>query len=526
MADNILVTEGADKTVAADDIGGVLFQRVKLVLGIDGTNDGDLSSANPLPITSSTLATSAKQDTIIGYIDGVEGLLTTIDADTGNVATSTASIDTKTPSLGQALAAASVPVVLTAAQITTLTPLATVAVTQSGTWDEVGINDSGNSITVDQPTGTNLHTVIDSGTITLPSGASTLAEQQTQTTHLATIAGDTTDIYTLLGTINTTQTDASQTAQIVDDGGNPVTVTEGDSVPSPILGFVPMWNNGGDVAATGDETPLPVTLQDISPDSVLSVNMTAIDGNTPDMGNGAVGSGTQRVTLASDSTGVIATLGTITNVVHVDDNSSSLTVDYATTGHGTATGALRVELPTDGTGIVGLAAGTNGIGKLTSNSGVTIGAVELAAAQTLATVTTVSTLSAISAGSNLIADVGIQPRTTNGFDTFMASGSDGSSILVATAQAVKASAGKVYGYYLYNPEAAVTFVHFYNTAQGSVTVGTTNPLFSLQIPAGSAANLMSDIGITFGTAITIAATTTAGGNTAPATGVSATIFYK
>lgn len=39
-----------------------------------------------------------------------------------------------------------------------------------------------------------------------------------------------------------------------------------------------------------------------------------------------------------------------------------------------------------------LPAGTNGIGKLTSNTGVTIGAVEIAAAQTLTTVTTVSTV--------------------------------------------------------------------------------------------------------------------------------------
>lgn len=39
-----------------------------------------------------------------------------------------------------------------------------------------------------------------------------------------------------------------------------------------------------------------------------------------------------------------------------------------------------------------LPAGTNAIGKLASNSGVTIGAVEIAAAQTLATITTVSTL--------------------------------------------------------------------------------------------------------------------------------------
>lgn len=46
------------------------------------------------------LATSAKQDTIIGHVDGIEGLLTTIDADTGNIATSVASIDAKDLMLG------------------------------------------------------------------------------------------------------------------------------------------------------------------------------------------------------------------------------------------------------------------------------------------------------------------------------------------------------------------------------------------------------------------------------------------
>lgn len=119
------------------------------------------------------------------------------------------------------------------------------------------------------------------------------------------------------------------------------------------------------------------------------------------------------------------------------------------------------------------------------------------------------------------------PATSGGLTTAMFSGSDGSTILVATAQVIKASAGQLYGYYLYNPEAAVTFVHFYNTAQGSVTVGTTNPLFSLAIPAGSAANLMTDTGIPFSNAgWSIAATTTAGGNTAPGTGVSAVVWYK
>lgn len=119
------------------------------------------------------------------------------------------------------------------------------------------------------------------------------------------------------------------------------------------------------------------------------------------------------------------------------------------------------------------------------------------------------------------------PHTTGGLSTFMASGSDGSSILVATAQAIKASAGQLYGYYAYNPEAAVTFVHFYNTAAASVTVGTTNPQMTIAIPAGGAANLSLTHGIAFSNAgWSCAATTTAGGNTAPATGVSLVAWYK
>lgn len=121
----------------------------------------------------------------------------------------------------------------------------------------------------------------------------------------------------------------------------------------------------------------------------------------------------------------------------------------------------------------------------------------------------------------------LTPSANGGCSTFMASGSDGSSILVATAQAVKASAGVLYGYYAYNPEAAVTFVHFYNTAAASVTVGTTNPLFTIAIPATSAANLALPYGITFSNAgWSVAATTTAGGTGAPATGVSLVAWYK
>jgi hypothetical protein len=72
---------------------------------------------------------------------------------TGN--SSLSAINTKTPALGQALAAASSPVVLTAAQIATLTPLSTIAATQSGTWNIANVT----------------------GTVSLPTGAATSANQ-------------------------------------------------------------------------------------------------------------------------------------------------------------------------------------------------------------------------------------------------------------------------------------------------------------------------------------------------------------
>lgn len=122
------------------------------------------------PAAITGFATSANQSTIIsaltaldGHVDGLEGLALSIDTkittcntgavvisssalpsgaatsarqDTGNSLLS--SIDSKIPSLGQALSTACVPVVLPASQISTLTPLSTVAATQSGTWTVTG----------------------------------------------------------------------------------------------------------------------------------------------------------------------------------------------------------------------------------------------------------------------------------------------------------------------------------------------------------------------------------------------------
>lgn len=75
MADNTTLNSmtGGD-VVASDDIAGVKFQRIKLVHGADGVNDGDVSNVNPLPVditysssvietTTATLANGAAYTT-------------------------------------------------------------------------------------------------------------------------------------------------------------------------------------------------------------------------------------------------------------------------------------------------------------------------------------------------------------------------------------------------------------------------------------------------------------------------------
>jgi hypothetical protein len=52
MPDNVGYTPGSGATVSADEILGILFQRIKLTLGADGVNDGDVSSSNPMPIAA------------------------------------------------------------------------------------------------------------------------------------------------------------------------------------------------------------------------------------------------------------------------------------------------------------------------------------------------------------------------------------------------------------------------------------------------------------------------------------------
>lgn len=168
---------GATAPTSSTEVGGINPSGNLNPLHTDASNNLLVNVSN-FPATQPVSGTVAISQTTPGTTNGVvvnssalpTGASTSASQTTGN--TSLASIDTKVPALGQALAAASVPVVLTAAQITTLTPLS--------------------SVTVTQATGTNLHTVVDSSA--LPTGASTSANQTTSNTSLASIVTNTGNI--------------------------------------------------------------------------------------------------------------------------------------------------------------------------------------------------------------------------------------------------------------------------------------------------------------------------------------------
>lgn len=88
-----------------------------------------------------------------------------------------------------------------------------------------------------------------------------------------------------------------------------------------------------------------------------------------------------------------------------------------------------------------------------------------------------------------------------------------SAALSNAAATLKATAGKLRWYEIFNPSAATAYVQLFDKA--TPTVGTDTPVLSLGVPAGG--RISGDAYTAFYNAITAAATTTPGGNTAPAT---------
>ncbi len=353
--------------------------------------DGKITAVNTgaVVVSSSVLpsgaATSAKQDTLQTAVDSIK---TNTD---------------KIPSQGQALAAGSMPVVLTAAQLSTLTPPAAIT----------GFATSANQQT-DALTNTELRAtpVPVSGTVTATPTGTQNVDVTANTIGLSTSANQTN------GTQQTKLTDGTNTVAVGSLGDG-----DGSRQSLVVDGRMRMYNG---------------------------TSFDRIRGNTTD--------------------GLLVNLGanndvTVTSGAITETNSAAIKAAVETIDNAISGSEMQVDV------VGALPAGTNAIGKLSANSGVDIGDVDV---------------TSIAAGTNVIG--GVNPTPSGAAAQAL---SNDTSTAYEASSVTKASAGTVYGVTGYNSKTSAQFFQFFNST--TVPADATAPVITVRVAALS--NFSMDFGV-------------------------------
>ncbi len=354
------------------------------------------------------------------------------------------------------------------------------------------------SIATALPAGSSVigHVITDTGSTTAVTGTVTVSGTVT--------ANAGTNLNTSALALAATQTDKSQFTKLTDGTDTALITAAGEqnviatAQPGVDIGDVTINNAGGAAAVNIQDGGNTITVDGtVSITANSSVNLAQVAGTTTATDNGASSAGTQRVTIANNSTGVVGLNAGSNTVGSIASITTSVTPGTAAANLGKAEDAGHT---TGDVGVMGLLVRTD--------------------AQAALATTTADYIPAITDS------IGAQYITPSA-----STGSIGASIynnnaLSSTKQAVNASAGNLYGYHIYNPNASVVYVQVWNVASASVTVGTTAPTMVLVIPALGWADAPPSLPIDFKTALTIAATTTATGSTAPGTAIICNIWYK
>ena len=385
--------------------------------------------------------------TVTANIGTVATLATAAKQDTGN--TSVASIDTKTPALGQALAAASVPVILPAATVTTLTPPA--AITGFGT-----------------------------------------AANQT------TIIGHVDGIETLLTTIEG-DTSAIQTAvQLLDDTVATLgtdTYTEA-TTKGLIIGAVRRDANTSLANTTNEVAPLQVN----ATGELKVAQIAALPAGTNNIGDVDVltvitGTGATNLGKARDS----AIGGTDTGIAMLGVRRDAPTAETPIAGD-----YIIPQFSANGEAWVRTA------GELADDAAFTVATTRVQPVGFLADETATDSVDEGDAGAARMTLDRKQIVTTYAHAAGGATPYKLVSAATTNATSVKASAGTVYMITASNVNAAVRYLKLYNKASAP-TVGTDVPVLTFIIPGGTTGagtNIpIPNAGINFSTGIAFALTT-------------------
>lgn len=335
----------------------------------------------------------------------------------------------------------------------------------------LSVDDNGGSLTID-------------GTVTANLSATDNAVLDDIAAKLATIDADTSALAATVGGTEL-QVDivsgSSSGTQYAEDAAH----TTGDL---GTMALAVRLDSAAAIAGTdGDYTPLQV-------DAAGALRVTG------------GGGGTEYVV---DAAAPAAPTGTA-SLMERDDALSALTevegdwTNMRANANGALWTAVNGTVTVDGSGVTQPVSGTV-TANLSATDNAVLDAIEVdtttIAGAVSGTEMQVDVVAALPAGTATIGAVNVKPTTSGGLTIFRSIDLDESE------EEVKASAGQLYGWYIFNAAATTHYVKLYNATAASTTVGTTTPILTIPVPAGAAANVEFTNGIAFSTALSAAATT-------------------
>lgn len=503
MADNTQINSGSGgDTIATDDIGGVKYPRSKIVLGADGSNDGDVSATNPMPVhgrAAHDAAAAGNPNLIGGYASAAAPSAVSADGDV-----------VRTWHLLNGS-----PVINVAVGGTLVTSSAGLPVAQQGTWT-VGLSAGTNT---NEMVGDVAHDAAIAGNpVTIGGVASAAApsdvsadQDAVRTWHLRN--GSQVVNLAVGGTL------------VTSSAGLPVSQTTASNLNATVVGtgtFVAQINGSALTALQLIDDPVVVDDAAFTPatTSVMMAGFTFDDVATDSVNEGDAGA----ARMSANRNIYMQIRDAAGNERGVNVNSSNqmaIAGPVTVASGGIASGAIASGAVASGA----VASGAFASGALASGS-ISSGAIADMLVDDAAFTPATSRVMPMGAQADETStdsvdegDVGC-PRMTLDRQLRVVLGAataGGASIFRSidideTEEDVKTSAGMVYGVHCMNLTNALLYLKFYNATAANVTVGSTTPVMTLPVPAnndtdGAGFYFTVPCGIVFDTAISVAATT-------------------